>query len=113
MSDTFDHEADAWDDCLFNEERYQDEDHPYALSRRVRSSPRFAQERKHVTQLFGVQHASQLKVIAETPLAKLYAAEGKQAWIPVSQMERGDNCSGPTIPQWLFGRIHTLFLLVY
>lgn len=111
MSDTFDHEADAWDEQCFHEERYQDEDHPHAYSRQVRSPARLAQERKRITQLFGVQHARELKVIAETPRAKLYAANSKQAWIPVSQLEWTDSCSGPTIPRWLFGRINTRFLL--
>lgn len=68
------------------------------------SGPR-SQELLSITSLFAVNYPSELLILAETPLAVLYAAKGEQAWVPRSMIERVDSCSGPMIPRWLHARI--------
>lgn len=107
MSDCFDHEADAWDDICFNEERYMDEDAEFDgyFGPKRRSSRRsgYRPTPFHPDPLYYHTRFEFHSIKAETDKAYLIefsATRGVPKWVPKSC------CKGMTVGKTGAGQVY-------
>lgn len=104
MSDCFDHEADAWDDICFNEERYMDEDAEFdgyfGPKRRGSRRSGYRPTPFHPDPLYYHTRVKFAGIKAETDKAYLFElskTKGVPKWVPKSccrRLEKEEDGSG-------------------